>query len=366
MKSEDGFFHAAIESAHIFNHAVREVAFSSGLMSALNTYRSIDDIVRVMDFRTERAEQVGHLLRILESEGYTESREHSGLTVFKAVPADTQTAVSLAGDNSRYQPKYDLVDSWFGEGHSEKIRESNKKLLGADLSFMRSQQSAIRFNNEYADSWRINLNNPLYDFGRLLCVRELTTRGNRFLDLASGPGFGAQRLAEFSDGQCEIVCVDKSTDFLAMARSNTYPSAKVTFIEQDLNQGLPPLAAGSFDGILFNGAFHFMADKASRLREMWRALRPGGALALGHCFSHSGFGDETMHDFYFSLISDRAYVLPWSSVKELVEEVGFNIFREFHRGSHSYLIAERPLTVAEAPALTALDSLRPQLRGGIS
>lgn len=359
MKSQDSLFDAAIESARIFNHAVSEVATSAGLLTALREFQSVPDIVRRMDFREERADQLHHLLRMLAAEGVLEQREHSGLTVFRCAPAGAGNEPAAR----RYEPRYDQIDSWFGEGHSEKIRNANKQFLGADLSFLRSPDAAISFSRDFADAWRTNLQNPLYEFGRMLSVMEVARRGSRYLDLASGPGYGTQRLAEFAPGDCEIVCVDKSSDFLALARRARYPGARVTFIERDLNTGLPPLPPASFDGVLFVGAFHFISDKAARLREIWRALRPGGVLALGHCFSHSGFGDETMHDFYFSMISDRAYVLPWSTIKELVSEAGFAIYREFHRGSHSYLVAERS---PDSPPATAMDGLRPEVRGGVA
>lgn len=349
MKSQQGLYEAAIESARIFNHAVREVADSSGLLTVLTEWRTVEDCVRLMNFLPSRRAQVEHLLRVLVTEGAAEERFAFGRSLFRAAPA---TGLSQP---ARYAPKYDRVDSWFGEGHAELIRQGNKHLLGRELDFLRSDSAAIRFNCEYELGWRTNLQNPLYDFGRLMLVRELVARGSQFLDLACGPGFGAMRLAEFSDGPCEITCVDKSRDFLDIARTNLYPQGRVTFVERDLNTGLPPVVPGSLDGILFNGAFHFMQDKPARLREIHRALRPGGVLALGHCFSYSSFDDESMHNFYFSLLEDRAYVLPWNSVKELITAAGFALLTEFHRGSHSYLLAER---TPDPPVAFGDDALR--------
>ncbi|TMD15801.1 MAG: hypothetical protein E6J00_01960 [Chloroflexi bacterium] len=102
--------------------------------------------------------------------------------------------------------------------------------------------------------------------------------------------------------------------------------------------------------MLFNGAFHFLVDKRSRLREIRETLRPGGAFALGHCFSRSQFADEPMHDFFFSLIEDPVYPLTWREIREMVQEAGFAILRQFHRGSHSYLVAERLADGGAAPA----------------
>ena len=189
----------------------------------------------------------------------------------------------------------------------------------------------------------------MYEWGRVKVVRDLVQYGNKFLDLACGPGFGTERLVQLCDGPCEVVGIDKSSDFLAFARKAIYPSAKVKFIHRDLNEGLPPLQEGYFDGILFNGAFHFIKDKPSLLREMRRVLRPGGLLVIGHCFSRSGFSDEAMHDVYFHMIENACFVESWEAVRSHVSRSGFEELSQFHRGSHSYLTARRDLNPGEAP-----------------
>jgi SAM-dependent methyltransferase len=348
MKSERSLFTAAVESGHIFNQAVREVAETSGLLDLLHNARSVDEVVRVMGLLPERTDQVRHMLRALAAEGVvTNAGPHPDV-----YQTDKAVRASLAlPDNGRYRPRMDRIQPWFGDRHVDAIRASNKQLLGADLDFFRSPTAAIEFSAKFEAGWRTNLQNPLYEFGRVRLVEELVRRGSRFMDLACGPGYGLARLADASRAPCTVLAVDKSADFLRMARAGSYPNATISFVHRDLNLGLPPVLPRSFDGVLFNGAFHFIEQKPQRLREIWRALRPGGLLALGHCFSHSGFADEPMHDFYFSMLADRAYVLPWLRIKELVGEVGFDIQHEFHRGSHSYLLAERPVT--------ALDDDRP-------
>jgi SAM-dependent methyltransferase len=339
VKSEQTLFEAAIESARVFNQAVREAAQTAGVLDVLRDPMTASELSGRMDFHPTRERQVQNLLRVLAAEGYVEERTVGGRLVFRR--SSPRPQVEGSPEEGRYQPRLGKIRDWYGERYTETIRNVNKEFLGHDLRFLRAADEAVTFDRRYEWVWQANLTNPLYEFGRLVCVRELVSAGHRFLDLACGLGFGAQRLAEFSDRPAEIVGVDKSRDFLAKARVNAYPSATVRFVERDLNTGLPPLAPRSFDGILFNGAFHFIVDKRARLLEMWRVLRPGGVLALGHCFSRSGFADEQMHDLQFSWLADRAHPVPWADLKNLVAECGFDVYKEFHRGSHSYLMARR-------------------------
>lgn len=239
-----------------------------------------------------------------------------------------------------HETRADVLAPWFGESHVRAIRDANVALLGLDLQFFRSDDAKIRFDREFLEAWKINLSNPLYDFGRIIAVREMAERGRRFIDLACGLGYGLERLAQMAPG-CDILAVDKSADMLAEARRVIYPGATVRFVLRDLNLGLPPVRAGSVDGVLFNGAFHFIEDKPARLREIARALRPGGLLVIGHCFSFSGFPDEAMHRFYFAMLEDESYPIPFAALESMVANAGFTPYKTYHRGSHSYLLAER-------------------------
>ncbi|MEM9291117.1 MAG: class I SAM-dependent methyltransferase [Acidobacteriota bacterium] len=339
MKSTLTLHRAALESSTIFNRAVAECAVSSGLMNALGSPRTVAELITLMGFAPERRSLLEELLSVLCQEGLVKRHQlpAGGPTVYRAQRPST------VGDTlGRYRPREDAISSWYGERHANKIRSSNRAFLGRDLSFFRSAGGAIHFDGRFEEEWRINLQNPLYEFGRERCVRWLVENGGHsFLDLACGLGYGSERLAQFSEGPVKIVAVDKSRDFLDLARLVVYPDAAVRFVQRDLNEGLPPLPAEPFDGVLFNGSFHFIRDKAAMLRSVAAHLQPGGRLAIGHCFSSSGFEDEAMHRFYFSLLAEAFYLVPWDEIKRLTRDAGFVLIDEFHRGSHSYLVAQK-------------------------
>jgi SAM-dependent methyltransferase len=340
LQSESTLFTAAIESARVFNHVVAECATRSGLLAALDQPTTSGELISRSAVHPEKRAAFEALLDVLVDAGLVQRRRHGDANLYRRRDA-VRRRRSLDGGLERYQPRYDVLAPWFGERHVDLIRSSNRALIGDDLGFFRSPSTRIRFDRGFLDAWRTNLTNPLYEFGRLIAVRELVARGRRFLDLAGGLGYGSERLAQLSPDGCDIVLVDKSAEFLAEARLVVYPAARVRFVERDLNSGLPPLAPASFDGVLFNGSFHFIADKAARLREIHRVLRPGGLLVLGHCFCESGFADEPMHRLYFSLLADPAWPISFEALRSLVADAGFAELRTFHRGSHGYLLAER-------------------------
>jgi len=341
IRSKQSLFDAALESARIFNAVASECAVTGGILEAAHDFSTAGELAVRMRFHPAKAESFRALLEILVDTNLLERREGDGCRIYRTRRDLIGTLKSLNGELSRYIPRYEILEPWFGERHIERIRSSNSELLGKDLSFFRSPSVKIRFDRTFLNAWQTNLRNPLYEFGRLLAIQELVRRGRRFLDLASGLGYCSQRLAEFSEPGCEIVCVDCSQDMLDEARLLQYPGAKVRFILHDLNRGLPRLRPAFFDGIMFNGAFHFISDKSARLREMYRVLRPGGLLVIGHCFSRSGFADEPMHDFYFSMIENATWPIRFDELRSMIADAGFREIEQYHRGSHSYLLAER-------------------------
>jgi SAM-dependent methyltransferase len=341
-RTEVTLFDAAIESAMVFNWVAAECAVTGHLLDGLAGFATTDELIARFGFHPEKRSALDALLRVLVSLGLVEQRTVGKLPcVYRARPDAVEQRRALSGGIESYRPRLERLDPWYGDRHVDLIRSSNQRLLGDDLAFFRNPATRIRFERQYFPAWRTNLLNPLYEFGRLLAVRELVGRGRRFLDLACGMGHGAQRIAELAAPESEVVCVDISEDMLDEARRQDYRGASVRFVRRDLNDGLPWLPAGWFDGVLFNGAFHFIQNKRARLAEIHRVLRPGGLLVLGHCFCRNNFDDEPMHDLYFSLVENQSWIVTFEELRELVAETGFVELRQYHRGSHSYLLAER-------------------------
>ena len=352
MQSERTMFDAAIESARVFNSVAAECAVTSGLTTALSDCHTPAALMKRFGFHPTKAVAFEALLNVLVERGLAEKSLHRGQAVYRGRPDAVSQQRGIDGGLRPHRPRLDILAPWFGQQHVNLIRSSNFDLLGRELDFFRSPTVRIRYDRSFLSAWQTNLMNPLYEFGRVQAVRELVARGRRFLDLAGGLGYGSERLAQFAPDGCEIILVDKSVDFLAEARLIAYPGAKIQFIERDLNTGLPPLTPGYFDGVLFNGSFHFIDDKEARLREIHTALRPGGLLVIGHCFCHSGFADEAMHELYFSLLAESSWPISFERLRSMVSDAGFVENGQYHRGSHSYLLAERP------PEL--IDTVEPQ------
>lgn len=110
-------------------------------------------------------------------------------------------------------------------------------------------------------------------------------RGLRVLDLACGNGYNARRLARAG---AEVVAIDSSSEMIARARARTPASLDVRYERRDAAH-LTGLADGSFDLTISNMALMDIADAAGAIRQVARALKPGGRFvaSLSHpCFDN--------------------------------------------------------------------------------
>lgn len=112
-----------------------------------------------------------------------------------------------------------------------------------------------------------------------LVERAAPRSGERVLDVACGTGIVARRAAERVGNHGRVVGLDLNSGMLAVARSLS--SQDASGIEWREGSALAmPLPDAAFDLVLCQLELQFFPDRPLALREMRRALVPGGRLAL--------------------------------------------------------------------------------------
>jgi demethylmenaquinone methyltransferase/2-methoxy-6-polyprenyl-1,4-benzoquinol methylase len=109
---------------------------------------------------------------------------------------------------------------------------------------------------------------------RFLVSRVEAGPGDVVLDVATGTGLVARELVRRKG--CRVVGLDQSAEMLAVARERA-PSG-VEFVEGDADR--LPFEDASFDGLTFTYLLRYVDDPAATLRELARAVRPGGSIAM--------------------------------------------------------------------------------------
>ena len=102
--------------------------------------------------------------------------------------------------------------------------------------------------------------------------------GDRILDVGCGPGFYARELLDEVGPEGSIVAIDASPDMLALARQRCAGHDNVAFREG--NATALPVDDGAFDAALCVQVMEYVPDTVAALREMQRALRPGGRVLV--------------------------------------------------------------------------------------
>lgn len=102
------------------------------------------------------------------------------------------------------------------------------------------------------------------------------TSGDRVLDIACGTGIVARLALERLGGQGRVVGVDLSAPMLDVARK---ADARIDWREGNAN-ALPLDGAETFDVVTCQQGLQFIPDRPGAVREMRRALTPGGRVGV--------------------------------------------------------------------------------------
>jgi ubiquinone/menaquinone biosynthesis C-methylase UbiE len=113
-------------------------------------------------------------------------------------------------------------------------------------------------------------------WAELLLERAALRPGEAVLDIATGPGTVARLAAEHVGPRGRVLGADLSEAMIAIAKAKP-PSAGAASIEYLVSPAAPlPVGDAGFDVVTCQQGLQFFPDRPAAIREMYRALKPGG------------------------------------------------------------------------------------------
>lgn len=146
--------------------------------------------------------------------------------------------------------------------------------------------------------------------------------GEIVLDLGSGGGFDCFLAARQVGDSGHVIGVDMTPEMITKARENAEKSgySNVEFRLGEIEH--LPVADASVDVIISNCVINLSPDKPRVFSEAYRALRPGGRLAISDVVAFAEMPEEVRKDMalYTGCMAGASMV---SAVEDMLTEAGF-------------------------------------------
>jgi len=193
-----------------------------------------------------------------------------------------------------------------------------------------------------------------------VATRELAAllrpqKGERLLDIGSGIGGPARWIAVKFD--CHVTGVDLTPDFCEAAEALNTATGLADRVRILRGSALAlPVPDGAFDAAYSQNVIMNIADKALFYREAFRALRPGGRLALANLCA--GTGGEPYYPVPWATTRGTSFLATPDEMRADLRAAGFEI-ADFRDTTAATVEAQRRqrerLVPGEAPPRVAAD-----------
>jgi SAM-dependent methyltransferase len=161
--------------------------------------------------------------------------------------------------------------------------------------------------------------------------------GDTVIDLGSGAGFDCFLAAKRVGPGGRVIGVDMTPSMVTKARSNAQ-KAGIQGVEFRLGEiEHLPVADETADVILSNCVINLVPDKRAAFQEAWRALKPGGRLAISDVVATSPL-PEALQAQVAALTGCISGASPVDELRAVLAEVGFaDVSVEVKAGSREFI-----------------------------
>lgn len=117
-----------------------------------------------------------------------------------------------------------------------------------------------------------------FNNGRLLVEKLEIKAGDSILDIGSGTGRLGRHVIEIIGPSGTYLGIDPLEDRIKLANEkNQHPNAE---FQIGTAEDLSSIGDNRFDVVYLNAVFHWVVDKATALKEIFRVLKPGGKIGI--------------------------------------------------------------------------------------